>query len=202
MRPYLGKGIPEMGLIPIDPFKIRNLTSHVGSSDINLDLQIIDAMIYNLSNFTVSSLDIHFESGELGVNFELDNVDIEGNYILKGKVLTFTIDGKGVFTFNATGVSAVSKWFGVLYTKNGQEHLNFTEMRCKININDMRLHAYDLFEGNDVLTETVNQIINDNIQELKNDFDVVVEELIGNLTLEYFFGIYDKFPIKVLFPVD
>ncbi|KAF5277793.1 hypothetical protein FQR65_LT03773 [Abscondita terminalis] len=101
-----------------------------------------------------------------------------------------------------TGISGVSKWFSVPYTKNEQQHLNFTENKCKVNINDMRLHAYNLFEGNDVLTETVNQIINDNIQELKNDFDVVVEELIGNLTLEYLFGIYDKFPLNVLFPLD
>ncbi|KAF5277792.1 hypothetical protein FQR65_LT03772 [Abscondita terminalis] len=63
LRPYLGKGIPEMGLIPVEPLKIRNLFSHVGGSDINLDLQIIDAIVYNLSNFTMSNLDVKLETG-------------------------------------------------------------------------------------------------------------------------------------------
>jgi hypothetical protein len=56
IRPYTGKGIPEMHILPLDPIKIPAVTLNQGSDSVNFAALFTDLKGYGVKSYQVQKI--------------------------------------------------------------------------------------------------------------------------------------------------
>lgn len=102
-------GIPNLGLVPIDPLRIHKLEISQGDpkAPISLHIDIFDVIIFgyakmkcnHLGGFTRNATEVHLDF--VGTIPELN---IQGKYVAKGSILILPIVGNGALNMT------LSKW--------------------------------------------------------------------------------------------
>ncbi|KAK4879888.1 hypothetical protein RN001_008034 [Aquatica leii] len=193
-------GIPEMNLQSLDPLYVKDVAVDTNGNLIKIHAELKSLVMQNIKSVVISYLKSDPSNGRFTATLYFPSVTAQGNYEIKGQILTFAIESKGTLDFDAKNITTEIEWYGKLYDKNGNTHLLIERIETKTDIKEMKLRFYNLFENNEVLTETVNTIINDNIQELKKDLNNIIENTIGDCALSYFNDVYEVFTFDELFP--
>uniref|UniRef100_A0A1Y1KJ36 Uncharacterized protein n=1 Tax=Photinus pyralis TaxID=7054 RepID=A0A1Y1KJ36_PHOPY len=198
--PYLIKGIPELNFPPIDPMHGRNVSFTVRQSSIKVYAELGNGVVTGLKDMKVEYAKLDFDSGIFETKVTVPRLIIKGQYRFKGTVMLFDIDGGGDGEINATDASAVLTQFGEYYMKDGVRYIKFDKADLKAHAEGLSIRLDDLFKNNEALTQSVNKLINDNIQTLKFELDELLGKAIQQTALRDFLEIYNMFPIDVLFP--
>lgn len=98
LRPYLAKGIPEMGLPPVEPLVIPEIELNMGagSGSVTLAATLYNATFHGGSNFDLRQIRAEIrENGEWYMEIYFPHVSMESGYKAKGKLLLVQFDGDG-----------------------------------------------------------------------------------------------------------
>ncbi|KAH8346330.1 hypothetical protein KR084_004034, partial [Drosophila pseudotakahashii] len=108
---------------------------------------------------------------ELGRSSQFQAVftDLEANggrkYSLHLNLLLLDIKGKGNMQGYCENAKASVKMRGSRYLRNGKDYVKFTKMTMRIDFKDFKLNLENLFNGDRILGDVGNSLINNN-QEL------------------------------------
>uniref|UniRef100_B4MPL0 GK21579 n=1 Tax=Drosophila willistoni TaxID=7260 RepID=B4MPL0_DROWI len=98
----------------------------------------------------------------------------KGKYFMRLNLLLLDIKGNGNMRGSCDNAKAAVKMRGTRYLRHGQEYVKFTKMSMRIQFKDFKLDLENLFNGDALLGEVGNTLIN-------NNQDLYLNEIIPGL---------------------
>uniref|UniRef100_A0A2S2PW13 Protein takeout n=1 Tax=Sipha flava TaxID=143950 RepID=A0A2S2PW13_9HEMI len=178
--PHLAKGIPSLGIIPLDPLRISELTIQQGTGPVSFKLNFTDLDLINLKKMTIQKVEYDPIKYRFYAEVEpKESIDLEGFYDITGKVLTFPIVGNGKCKISLD----VPKFYDTVImnpvVKNGSTHLEVDSLSWKFTATKLYIKMDNLFNGDKVLGDNMNLFLNENWREVLNEMQPAIEEVFG-----------------------
>lgn len=96
LRPYLEKGIPEMGLPSIEPLKIPEVTLNNGQgASVSLNATLNNLVLAGGSKYELRKFDVDITKGSWYMEIYFPLIKMESDYKAKAKVLLLQFQGEG-----------------------------------------------------------------------------------------------------------
>ncbi|XP_073848316.1 protein takeout-like [Musca autumnalis] len=162
LRPRLATG--ELGegyrSPPLEPLYLDNIELSRGRQ---FEAVFSDMVVKGGSNFIINKLSANATNLSFDLVLTLPRLDFTGKYFMKLNILLLNIQGRGNMRGYCENAKALVKIRGVrVPMPDGLEYVRFTRMPLKINIDVFKLHLDNLFNGDRILGDVGNTIINDN----------------------------------------
>lgn len=96
LKPYLVKGIPELGLPSIDPLKIKEVTMDTGGTNsVNLDVTLSNLEFIGGSKFELRHVEVDIKKLIWYFELYMPLIKMESDYKASGKILLVDFKGDG-----------------------------------------------------------------------------------------------------------
>lgn len=198
-------GVPELGLGAIDPFHIDHASSHdptVGdTSTFTVNLNVSDSSILGIKDGTVARAEFKTKSksikGEFDINFPV--LELQGDYKIGGNILNVPIAGDGKYTMNFVEPKMKIKFLGKLVQRGNGEYIELGKFKTRMEINNGSLNFRNLFNGHQILGDTVNQFINDNWQQVFPEFSRPLFDIFSSILKKHCQKVFDTMPVNEFF---
>ncbi|XP_053667281.1 uncharacterized protein LOC128716383 [Anopheles marshallii] len=194
LRPYLARGIPELDIPSIDPIHLGDLIVAESVPGQGVSISAKDIKAYGPSNFKLKKLTV-IEYGKIySFELELPHLYVEGRYVVDGRILLLPVKGSGKFTGNFTqGIGSV-RIKGDRKRINDKDHLSLAKLDIKIRVSDGRIKLENLFGGDRVLGEIINETINQNFNLLSTELIPLIEKALQRIFKRTGNKILERFP--------
>lgn len=147
---------------PLEPLSLDNI--ELGRSSqfqaVFTDLEANGGSNFIIDRLIAKPLDISYD-----LWITLPRIDFRGKYSLHLNLLLLDIKGKGNMQGYCENAKASVKMRGSRYLRNGKDYVKFTKMTMRIDFKDFKLNLENLFNGDRILGDVGNSLINNN-QEL------------------------------------
>ena len=135
------------------------------------------------------------------VDIDMPHLYVDGDYEIDGRVLLLPITGSGPMTGNFTKCTgAVNFRADLVNDASGVEHLNIKDFKMKITVGNGNLKLDNLFGGDRVLGEVVNNAINTNFDAFARELLPLIEKALSEAFLDIGNNIVRPFTYDQLFP--
>ncbi|XP_069689924.1 protein takeout-like isoform X2 [Periplaneta americana] len=103
-RPKLIKGVPELGLVPLDPLHIPRIEFKDGTGNFRLKQVLTNLTIYGLRDFNLQRVVANMDNLTMDIYMQTPTMTFTADYDLEGRVLLLPISGKGdcILNFSET----------------------------------------------------------------------------------------------------
>ncbi|XP_020803550.1 protein takeout [Drosophila serrata] len=161
LRPLLVHGSLGDGYTtpPLEPLALDNI--ELGRSSqfqaVFTDLEATGGSNFIIDRLIAKPLDISYD-----LWITLPRIDFRGRYSMHLNLLLLDIKGKGNMQGYCENAKASVKMRGTRYLRNGQDYVKFTKMTMRIEFKDFKLNLENLFNGDRILGEVGNALINNN----------------------------------------
>ncbi|XP_013110209.1 circadian clock-controlled protein daywake [Stomoxys calcitrans] len=193
------KDVPGVKWISIDPYKIKRIHVKVDTPIVNLDMDFKKIVITGLINSKVTDVSVKNEK-TFYLGLKIPNILLKAEYGLAGRALVLNIDGKGPAEVEmkelemefAVDTKRVKKdsddFFEVQSLKSNVKHIGF-----------MHFQFDNLFGENKALTDSANDVFNQNWSQLIELMRPVIEEAIDASLLGQAKKYLDPLPGRIIF---
>lgn len=151
-------------------------------------------------NFDVFSA--HMDTMVFDLDVLLPHLSIDGHYELDGKVILLPITGSGGITGNFTECLGVVKFTAEAEVVDGIRYFRVRDFDLKITVGKGSLRLDNLFGGDKVIGDVVNNAINNNFDAFMKEILPVVERALSTAFREIGQTIVNQFTYDQLFPLD
>lgn len=154
----LGTGIPALGIPPLDPLAIGNVSiSNLQVQGGHIDAEAANVAVTGLSLLTVTSLHLDLSALTMDLRAFMPYLKIDGDYSLNGIVLTvFPIYGDGPFYVQVFDVTMAGN--GSLGLDETGNYVQLTSLNMDATFATMVVNFENLLGGGD-LGDTLNSIM-------------------------------------------
>ncbi|KAG8235711.1 hypothetical protein J437_LFUL015815 [Ladona fulva] len=139
LKPYLARGIPEIEMPSVEPFRMDELSLSLSSGPGGYRISLKDLDIYGTSNFTAH---IHFP-----------NLRIHARYTSSGVLIILPASGTGSFHADFGDVDADMNGKVISETRDGKVYLKVVSLEIDINIKRVRMQVKKIFNNNRILSD-------------------------------------------------
>ncbi|XP_046393512.1 uncharacterized protein LOC124161268 [Ischnura elegans] len=189
LRPYLAKGIPEIEMPSVEPFRMDELSLSLTSGPNGYRIVLKDLDIYGASNFTVSNLRLGSKERPFQATVSFPTLRIHAKYTSSGVLIILPASGNGSFHADFGDVDALVRGKVLSETRGGKEYLRVDALDLDINIKRVRMQVKKIFNNNRILTEATNLFLRENGHEvikamtpqLKKKFTVLFKSIANQL---------------------
>ncbi|KAH8294888.1 hypothetical protein KR018_003856, partial [Drosophila ironensis] len=199
LRPNLGKGIKQLNVPPLEPLYIKELNILDGSAGLTVVAKNLS--ILGASNFEITRLRASIEKKRFDFELILPHLQCEGVYEINGNVLALPIKGNGPFTGNFTSFVAYVRLQYDIVSVNDLEYLHVKEFALKIRTGKGNLKLQNLFNGDKVLGDVINETINQNFELFTNEVIAPISRALQDQFSAITTKILENFTYNELFPV-
>lgn len=202
VKPYLGKGVPELKIPSFEPFIIPEIHLEQGTSALNFKATLINTEIYGLTDYVFTRFDFDVPNLQFFCDCNINGLSLKGNYNVTGKILVAPIAGSGTFTASVDYCNAtVYQKVKVERLKNDQDHIVPILTNSSINVSGPKATLSGLFNNNKAINAITNKVISDNINELFLDLKPVLEKVMTEILEDVLFkAIEGQIPFDELYP--
>ncbi|XP_077289009.1 protein takeout-like [Arctopsyche grandis] len=200
IRPKLVEGIPELNVPAIEPLNMKEIVLSRGPKGALLEATMSNVKVWGPSNFKILELKSDLRRNRFDYKFLLPHLHFEGNYKMDMQILLLNLHGKGDIIGNFTNYLCDVTMKGHKIMRDGEEYLEFDKMKIKLTVGDAQIHLSNLFNGDPVLGEATNRIINENSKVFIGEISPVLEKSLAELFTDISNKITLKFTYKELFP--
>ncbi|XP_014246256.1 protein takeout-like [Cimex lectularius] len=156
----LEKGNRTLGVQPLDPWKIKLFMYDHGSGPVALKLTARDTSILGFKNVKVDHVRTDWEKMELQINSS--KLTIFGKYVMNGSLIFLPVEGKGNFRFTLDDFTTKMNFIFEKFNKKGKEFVKVKEATFLPEASKIRIRFDNLFNGNKVLGDRMNDVLNYN----------------------------------------
>ncbi|XP_075147653.1 protein takeout-like [Haematobia irritans] len=193
------KDVPGVKWISIDPYKIKKVHVTVNTPIVALDMNFNKIVITGLINAKIHEVSV--KNGKLfHMSLSVPKIEMKTEYSLKGRALVLSIDGKGPADIE---MSDIHMEFDVDTKRTKKDSEDFFEVQSvKTNIKhvgNMHFHFANLFGNNEQLTDSANEVFNQNWSQLTDLMRPVITEAIDASLLSQGKKYLDKLPGRIIF---
>jgi len=181
LKPRLAEGVPEINLPAMEPLKLENVAFQQGSGPVRVVAEFTNVEVSGLSNFTQSNFWVDVPKRTLDFDLILPQLTLVGNYEVSGNLFFIPIGGNGDFYLNLGGTRAkgVSK-LGV-FRNITQAKVVVKKTDVSLEIETIKVHLTNLFNGDPLLGTVINNFLNENSQEVFEEIKPQIGTQVGEL---------------------
>ncbi|XP_022179648.1 protein takeout-like [Myzus persicae] len=198
--PHLVKGIPSLGLIPIDPLIISQMDIIQGTSNGPLDIKLSfkDLYIHNIGSIKITSMKSNINNYTFNLKADFDEpLVLEGMYNIQGKIIILPIIGEGKSNLTLAALKVSIDINGKPVTRRGDEYMELESLELKFSTSRLYIQLENLFNGDQLLGNNMNMFMNQNWREILKDLQPAFESALGmafqSVTHQFFHKVpYDK----------
>ncbi|XP_017780981.1 PREDICTED: uncharacterized protein LOC108565843 [Nicrophorus vespilloides] len=200
LRPKLRSGIPELDVPSMEPLRISNIkvTRDLGASHFNLELNNVD--VFGTSDFHLSNLKLDVPNHTYKISISFPRIQLIGDYVVDAQLLAFPVKGDGRFNANATKCEAIGILKGDIIETGGEQRMHFTDLTINLTIGDYNLHLDNLFANDQVLTDGINNMLNQNKKDLLQLANPYIQTKASEYLLDVANKIVKNFSYEEVFP--
>ncbi|CAG9787831.1 unnamed protein product [Diatraea saccharalis] len=185
--PEFVKGLPDLGVPPLDPFTIDKLSIPLNG----LKVTFYKGKVSGFRKCIVDNIISELENRLFVLQFHC-NLTIKGRYDAVGKILLFPINGEGDAKIKLTNlrmkVDINTKY---VKDKNGVDHFGVKSYKYTFDYGDkVTFDLQNLFKESKQLSDTVLAFLNDNWKTVAEEFGKPIVDYAVDLairTIEKFF---------------
>ncbi|XP_055903734.1 protein takeout [Eupeodes corollae] len=201
MRPYLGDGIKELNVPPLEPLYIGDLNILDGGRN-GFTVKTKNLNIYGAANFEIKKLNALDQGRHIDFEMVLPRLHGEGTYDVSGQLLALPLKGNGRFSGNFTNFNAFVKLdFEVKTDSENVDRVGIKNLEVKIIMGKGRIRLYNLFNGDKTLGDIINETINQNFETFTMELIPPIERALEKKFLSIAGKIMETFTYDELFPV-
>lgn len=191
------------GILPIDPFKIDNMSADHASGNRNFKLKssLKNTSVFGLSSkVKVSRVATKFDKKfQMKIEANVELLELRGDYTMEGKILILPIlgDGKCNITMKDAKVLAILK--GDFVEKDGETFIELTNFTLTLNPKHATFVFTDIFKSDKKISENINQFMNENWKII---FDLLIPtycEKLSEQFKDYSQKVFSKLPAQNIF---
>ncbi|KAK7601698.1 hypothetical protein V9T40_009139 [Parthenolecanium corni] len=197
MFPYLAKGIPEIGIQPLEPMHIEKVGIVKGQGGVTLQGAFNNLIVHGPSNTTALYTRLDLKKGRLDIGLFIPLIKVEAKYDLKGNILLLPLVGIGDAKLYLKNVTTNVQTRIVFPKVKNEEVMVATSMRVDFSLALMRVHLSNLFNGNIVLGRTVNQFLNENSKEVVNELKENIGESLAGVFKKIMNDAFSHIPTRL-----
>lgn len=190
-------------MVPLDPFLVDYAaTNHTsGNANFNLRSSLSNTDFIGLGKSIVKRLKTKFD-GSFGFKSEskIEVLQLIGDYTMNGQILVLPIQGAGRCNITMLDVTAYVDMKGSYMEKNGEQYVHIDGFRIKINPKKSIFSFDNIFKGDSLLSNQINSFMNDNHEVVISTLLPGYEEKFGLKFKDLANALFDKIPMKFIFP--
>ncbi|KAL3282203.1 hypothetical protein HHI36_005397 [Cryptolaemus montrouzieri] len=201
LRPYLIKGIKDISVPSIDPFKLERIVMENGQGPFRVRATFYNVTANGASNYSIQSVkaDVDHYTIELGV--KLPRIDIRGKYDVNGNVLLFPVRSKGDFWAIFLDVDGAAKIYGKEVTnKEGVKFMKIDKMYVDFKFAKSRFRIKDVINHGNIIGEAMNQFLNNNSDEIIKEMKPAATTAIAKQFKTFLNAAFLQLPLKLWLP--
>ncbi|XP_037812572.1 uncharacterized protein LOC119604168 [Lucilia sericata] len=199
LKPYLARGIPEIELPSVEPFKMNTLALQLTDGPQGYKITLKNMEVFGASNFQVKSMKLSENGEPFEAKILLPKLKIEAKYTSSGVLLIIPASGGG--DFHAVFEGCVADLTGKVSTneKNGATYLHVDSLSIVINVDKVNMMISNAFNNNRILLEATNLFLRDNgrivleamqsqlQKKLAMEFGKLANQLLKNVPRDWFY---------------
>ncbi|XP_049286339.1 uncharacterized protein LOC125765363 [Anopheles funestus] len=194
------KGVPEIGLVPLDPLRIDKMDIVQGDGPINIVLNFkkVDltgfqhAQIKKANGFTSNPT-------KMDLNLVVPVASLVGGYRINGKVLILPIQGEGSSNMTMADCDISLKWTGKLVDRNGKQFYQVDKFKVHFDTSRFYMDFSNLFNGDKALGDNMNVFLNDNWQDILKELKPAISAAFTKIFEAVVTNVFNKVPYNELY---
>ncbi|BES95612.1 Hypothetical protein NTJ_08421 [Nesidiocoris tenuis] len=198
--PFLIPGDPHLRLPPLDPLLIDRVDLHpTGTGSIDLRLSCFNCHIHGLRQAKLIDISLDLRKKHISLRLKIPRLMVMGKYDVQGKVLVFPIVGRGDSNITLTDIDVTAALDYRLFKRKKEEYGQAIKHRVVFDASGFKIHLSNLFNGDKLLGENMNLILNDNWREVLDDLRPSISTTVGEIILKILNQIFDIVPYSQFF---
>ncbi|XP_013136879.1 PREDICTED: circadian clock-controlled protein-like [Papilio polytes] len=194
----LGPGLPEIGMVPLDPLKIPKIRILQGDGPVNVNAALDDVIVSGFGDTEVLLSQVDGKSYSFYTKVRVPKIRIEGTYDLKGKILLIPLVGRGLCWFEPTNMTIDIVSDVKLYDKDGFVFFNVTGAHVKYTIGGLKLRMNNLFDGISSLEDSTNSYLNANWRPVSESLRPILSKTIEDILLGFLQQLFHNLPANFM----
>lgn len=194
------KGVPEIGLVPLDPLQIDKMDIIQGDGPINIELNFKKvnllgfqhAQVKKASGFTANPT-------KMDMNVLVPVASLVGGYKINGKVLILPIQGEGSSNMTMVNCGITLKWTGKLEDRNGKQFYQIDKFKVNFDTSRFYMDFSNLFNGDKALGDNMNVFLNDNWQDILKELKPAIAAAFTKIFEAVVRNVFNKVPYNELY---
>ncbi|XP_060809377.1 uncharacterized protein LOC106140689 [Amyelois transitella] len=199
-RHLLAKGVPTLGVQPLEPLKVPSIRlrqHNVPKNAFKYDAWLSDVMISGLTNFTFNKLDVYPEDLKVTANISLPHLVMTGEYVILGEFQMLPVESTGKMSANFSMCTAALVALGARVHKRMVIRDADVRLRCsdtvKADLNEVHSTTNEMEMITDHIAKMHSSEIVKEIQPAVETSLAMVLEDIANKFLKHI-------PSEMVFP--
>ncbi|KAF5306613.1 hypothetical protein FQA39_LY08802 [Lamprigera yunnana] len=199
LKPHLKKGLPELGVPPLEPLSLDIL--RIGDES-SITTNLTNINVWSASNFEIVKLNASVSKNTRKFIFKvfIPNLAIEGDYSINTVLSIIQLKGSGPFYANITDVQFQCVLKGKRVSEGDTDYVKFEKMKCIAEFGKPFIHFENLFNGDPIVGTGINAAIQDNIELLFNEIKPQIIETLSNKFTDIANTITMSFKYEEVFP--
>ncbi|XP_063224810.1 protein takeout-like [Bacillus rossius redtenbacheri] len=190
--------IPNLEPLLIQELKVDQSN---GGRAIGFSFVAYNCSMSGLSDVTVHAVRLDLKARHVEYDLEFPRLEVKADYTANGKVLLLPITGTGKANITIVDAKATYRYNYTLHKKADGDYSEITDNKLDFRL-DGRAHVHldNLFNGDQVLADNINEVLNDNWQDLVRDVGPAIAEALGQLIKLVLGGMFDTVSMQEAFP--
>ncbi|XP_063930450.1 protein takeout-like [Zophobas morio] len=191
--------VKEIALARLEPLEIPLLVFEKGSGAVAFEQNYQNLKVSGFSRANCSKAEMNFDTNTLTIDCGADLARLDYNYEVNGKLLLLPIVGKGPGFIEMHNLSLHLTFSLEEYEKNGKTHYKVVDNKLILMPQLMKFRMDNLFDGDKILGDNINQVLNDNWSEVFAEVKPNYEEAFGKIFTAIFENVLKKVSKTELF---
>ena len=195
--PFIAEGDEKYNIPNMKPLKIPqvNIPNKVVTVTLN------DVEVYGLDKSQIKNMALDHENYKASVTLHIDNVNVQGKYVIDGYIMLLPISGNGGanITFENGDYTYQFDWT-LEKRDDAEEYAKIKDYKVDYELGGAHFKFDNLFNGNAFLGNRMNDFINANWKYVTSIFEPTSKEMIGKICHDIITNFFEKIPYKQFFP--
>nr|CAD7446461.1 unnamed protein product [Timema bartmani] len=193
-------GSSELSVAPIDPLEIPFLEMYQGSMNASLQLTLKNTRITGLTNTEILTVKCNVVDNKFELSSKIPYLDIQGQFIAEGNVLTFPLVSSGGFSVNMSDATAVWIIYFHDLAINGSEYMSIDKFDLDVIPSDIAYDFGRVLDEDNNLGEAMSKFLNENSHEIFKYMKPKIMDELGEIFNEIGNQVLKNYPKDMLLP--
>ncbi|XP_050316088.1 protein takeout-like [Anthonomus grandis grandis] len=196
---FLKKGLPGYNLAALEPFTLPSLQIGAGEGAVHLVQNYKDVMIHGFTDVIVNNSHVDLEKKTLSFSTFHPRLSQNSEYDINGKILVLPVRGKGPSFLTLENLFSNHVLQFDETQKDGKTYWVPKDYSLKMYPNHATYKFDNLFDGNKLLGDNINELINKEWMTIFEDVGQGYAAAYAKIFLSYAKKIFGKAPINEIF---
>ncbi|KAF7279292.1 hypothetical protein GWI33_007425 [Rhynchophorus ferrugineus] len=195
----LKSDVNEYGLHNLKMIKVDSMSIEEGAGVVKFQQNYKNLELTGIADATVKNAHYDKANKVLSFTIQIPKFGQRADYIIKGNLMDMPINGNGKMWFKLDNLEMVHEIALEEYTKDDNQYFKIKSYNIQMSIKSASVHLENLFDGNKLLGDNLNKLLNEEWELLFHDQKPSMEKSYANEFKNYVQPFFDKLPANELF---